>query len=365
MCFPLSLTAFIDFPYGVTFQTIRTPLLPLDNQHPGEDNFFLRANLQWMNVWSIQDNQFTIDGEEIQIEPHFRYAVSKTMQLGFSLPLVSRGGGILDFSIEKFHNYTGVTNAQRDRYKRNTFNVSYEPLGQYYLLFDPNLEAYYLRVTQERIYPRKSYDPPVAVKFLNGQVQRALVELYFPYLYPNDTEEIVISGEQTMGPSNPRVFVEQDFRLRGFFSRVKLGMQYRLPIPAPTLAANPGFDTSLFVVLQRELIPRLLNARLGIAYNWYQVKQYRFLRLRGEQSVWRPALDLHWQHWMFSAEYVFYSSPILDFGRLSEPTHQIAFVINYRKEDTQASFAVIENFLTYAATPDIGFHFSYERRFRF
>ena len=66
----------MDYPYGVGFQIIHLPLLPIDNVNPGKGKFSARVNVRQINVWSIQSNRFITDGEEGQLEPSLRYALT-------------------------------------------------------------------------------------------------------------------------------------------------------------------------------------------------------------------------------------------------------------------------------------------------
>jgi hypothetical protein len=59
-----SIHAYMDYPYGVGFQLINLPLLPIDNENPGKGKVSGRISTRLINVWSIQSNRFIIDGEE-------------------------------------------------------------------------------------------------------------------------------------------------------------------------------------------------------------------------------------------------------------------------------------------------------------
>ncbi|HNI25191.1 MAG TPA: hypothetical protein PLJ29_02450, partial [Leptospiraceae bacterium] len=55
-----SVHSFSDYSYGVNFQVIRSPLLPLDNPALEKGKISGRATIRYMNVWSRQKNYFMI-----------------------------------------------------------------------------------------------------------------------------------------------------------------------------------------------------------------------------------------------------------------------------------------------------------------
>jgi Protein of unknown function (DUF3187) len=138
------------FPYAASFQTVRVPLAAIDEdmlQHGGAG---ARISLAWMNVWSLSNDGYLIDGEETQAELTLRYQLSRNVQIGAALPYVVQGGGFTDAGIEAFHRATGVTQGERDRYPRNTINVSYELYGPYYWRIDADPARTLLRPLPRR-----------------------------------------------------------------------------------------------------------------------------------------------------------------------------------------------------------------------
>lgn len=361
----LPLYGFMDYPYGVNFQIIRTPLMPLDESNPGKDRFAVRTSLRWINVWSFQTNRFMVDGEEGQLDTSFRYAFNSRLQAGVSIPVVARGGGFMDQYVERFHQYTGVGNAKRDHYPRNTINVSYEPLGPYYYLIDNDPLTTYLRKFENRVYPRSIQDQPIDITNLQSKLAETFLSQYFPYINQNKTEDIPLVNIDMVTVSNPRIFWQYTLwkGKRKLFDQINIGTQHKIPGKSLNLTATPGWDSSLFLVFHKNILKEKLRFRFGISYTKFQITKYRVLDLKGHLWTFRPSLDVLLGKWTFTTEYVYFNSPVVNFGRLSSPTHQLGFSLQRYYHNHKLTFAAIENFITYSTTPDIGFLFSVERIF--
>ena len=345
-----AVSAFIDYPYAVTFQTIRLPLLPLDEDVSLENGsrWSLRLSSQWINVWSLQSNRFHIDGEEFDINPSLRYRFEDDSVFGVSLPVKSVGGGIMDDYIEGFHDAANVTQGQRDRYPRNKFNVSYEPFAEFYPLLDGDPLFTYMRQFDLRLYPRDRLDPPI--KNISNQTLTLL------------SEEIVNKSGDRANIGDPRIYYQKElWSGRRFIDRIHGGIQLKVPVYTDQLLGSPGLDTGLFLVLgKKDFIPDL-SWRLGISYTHFEMVKFLSLSLPDHQWVFRPALDYTLDsEWSLSLEYLYFSAPVKHFGRLSKPGHQVSFVLMRKSENHKLVYAVVENFGNYGVTPDIGFHFSIE-----
>ncbi|HMZ63472.1 MAG TPA: DUF3187 family protein [Leptospiraceae bacterium] len=360
---PKNIFSFMDYPYGVGFQMIQIPLLPIDNVNPGQGKFSMRVSGRLMNAFSLQTNRFIIDGEEGQIEPSLRYALSDYTQIGFSLPFMARGGGFLDHSIETFHRITGVTQGGRDHYPRNQFNISYEPLAQYYPLFDSTpLQAYLNRNFDQREYPRNSNDQPIQFSKQNDLIHNLVINKYYPYLNEYRTEDY-INNFNSVARGNPKLFFQTTVLKGSFwFDKITIGNQVRFATKTSELIGTPGNDVSIFGIYHKDWFDGRVNWKLGVSYTRFEFAKYRNLDLRKDEWTIRPSLTYNMdENWKLHFEYVYFPSTILRFGRLSEPAHQIGIGTSYKYKDYQLQFALFENLITYSITPDIGFLLSIEK----
>ncbi len=358
-----SLYAYMDYPYGVGFQIIQLPLLPIDNVNSGKGNFSGRINSRLINVFSIQSNRFIVDGEESQIEPNLRYALTDETQFGFSAPIISRGGGFLDKNIETFHRTTGVSQGGRDKYPRNEFNASYEPLSLYYPLLDKDLfESYVRRTNDFRSYPRNSTDPPINFPTHENEVRKLVINKYYPYLNEYKTEDS-IGNYDSIAQGNPKFFLQSTILKGSFwFDKITAGGQVRVPTRSVELIGTPGTDISVYAVYHKDWFDGKINFKFGVSYSQFEMHKYRNFDLRKNQWVFRPSLIYNInQSWKLHFEYVYFASPILHWNRLSTPAHQIGFGVSRSFDDYQLQFATFENIITYSNTPDIGFLISLEK----
>ncbi|MCE9599966.1 MAG: DUF3187 family protein [Spirochaetia bacterium] len=372
--------AYVDYPYAVNFQTIRSPLLPLGDEFEKTDSVNLRINLRWMNVWSYQRSQFLIDGEEVQLEPNLRWAISDTLQVGVSVPVVAHGGGALDSSIETFHKMVNVGQNYRNQYKRNTFNVSYEPLGRLYALSD-DLTQYTARNFDYRTYPRKTNDPPSPLRtspvpqaidqrsraFLEGNALEFLLASDQIYdLFPGirtSSEVIPVSGGSSSGPGDPKLNLQKILfgNLPGNTALVG-GFQFKLPAHTGTFLSTPGLDRGAFLTLQKQASPASPGFSAGWSYTAFSTRHFYSVRLPSKQWAFRAGFEVIVSSVKLITEYVYFSRPTIGMGHLSQDGHQVTLGLAWRQGRAENTIALIENMVHYGVTPDIGFVFSSELR---
>lgn len=360
---PNRIFSFMDYPYGVGFQMIQIPLLPIDNVNPGKGKISGRINTRLINSFSIQTNRFIIDGEEGQIEPSIRYATSDNTQIGFSLPFVARGGGFLDHSIETFHRVTGVSQGGRDHYSRNEFNVSYEPLANYYPYFDTNpIQTYLIRNYDFRQYPRNSDDQPLQFPSQNDPMRQIVISKYYPYLNEYKTEDF-LNNYNSITHGNPKLFFQSTVLKGNFlYDKITVGGQARFSTHSVDLIGTPGTDVSAFAIYHKDWFDGKINWKMGISFTRFEMARYRNLDLRRNEWALRPSITYNFTDvWKFNFEYVYFPSTILRWDRLSQPAHQIGIGTSYKVNDYQWQLALFENIITYSITPDIGFLVSLEK----
>ncbi|MCB1324947.1 MAG: DUF3187 family protein [Spirochaetales bacterium] len=343
----------LDYPYAVAFQTVRLVHTPVDETKLESGALSARLNLRWINVWSLQDERFLIDGEEFQAGTTLRYQLSERLQFGGSAVLIGHGGGSLDRMIEWFHRTTGVTQGQRDRYPRDRFNVSYEPYGPYYpLLKPPGPDD---RGPGNRSYPRSSLEPPVE---FSDQLRVLALASAVP-----EAEEIAGAGITRTGVGDPNVFAQLLlYESADWLERVNLGLNVKFAGRGAEQIVTPGTDVTASLSAGQAWIPGLLHSSLGVSYTHYRLQRYRELELPPGQWVVRPRLELRLNQITWFGEYVYFSRPVLDFGELSRDGHQVALGLVSHREQVDVTFAIVENFVTFGVTPDIGFQVSAEWR---
>ncbi|MDX1961301.1 MAG: DUF3187 family protein [Leptospiraceae bacterium] len=359
----IPLNAFSDYPYGVNFQVIRQPLLPLDNDSLKRGSISGRLTFRYMNVWSRQQNYFLIDGEEAQTEATLRYALLDRWTINGSFSYISQGGGMLDTTVERFHRYTGVTQGDRDRYPRDRMNVSYEPFGAYYGLIDNNPARTLLREFDSRIYPRSKDDPPITIEEVARSSFKDYIFLQRPELaFQETTEVIALRSQDRMGAGSPRAFTEFDLYSGKYLDKLKFGLQYKFPVRDSFLLASPGYDRSVFLVAGKSFMDKFYF-KLGISHTWFGETSYYQFSLPKTRWVLRNSLEYSLSKTsIVSLEYVVTESPFVNFGKLGKPTHQVGFGYKKLISNGTFTFGVVEDIINYATSPDIGFYASFEAK---
>lgn len=341
---------FAEYPYAVEFLNFRTPILPAASPSYEKSNQIIRLNMRWINVWSYQFNRFIVDGEEFQVEPSFSWKLSSRTSATGSIPLKLQGGGFLDSSIEWFHSATNVTQTHRDRFSRDRFNVSYEPLGKYYPFLDGNIVTTYLRQIEDISYPRDA--------------ATILLDANFPELSRNSAagkpgEFIAVSGYNRSGPGNPLFTVTHKLpdSLLGPGGWT-VGASIRPPLfGSKTHFRHSGMATSLFLVHEyRWNLPELFLIQVGVSYTAFEKTNFWFLKLPSSQVALRSSANLQMDPDLFvSLEYVYTGSSVKNMGHLSDPGHQVALSFQQVWNQSKITFGFVEDMIAYHSTPDIGF----------
>ncbi|MCB1137235.1 MAG: DUF3187 family protein [Leptospiraceae bacterium] len=349
--------AYIDYPYAATFQSIRMPALPRGAQRWREGEARIQFSAGWMNVWSIQSDRFILDGEEIRLNASMSYGLTDRFRIGVSAPYIIQGGGIFDHTIERFHSSFGITQGQRDRFPRNKFNASYEPLGPYYPYL-MRLERLLLDQYSPRLYPRTRSDPPLNLIL---DPESAYISGTRPDYWPEDN----LGAGNRSGHGELRFFLDYQVPIMAdlgilFLDSAVFSVQLAEEGSSSVVAGNTGRSFSASAVLRSsEMEGAYWN--LGLSYTVFERREFRLLQLPAQQWAVRPRIGYRMQGLDLFAEYVFLSRPVKDFGRLSDEGHQIALGFSRPVGSYRLEFAVIENLITYSTTPDIGLHISISR----
>jgi hypothetical protein len=77
----------------------------------------------WNNYFDVDPKRYTIDAETLRFTVGAAYGFTSHLELGASLPVSYRGGGILDRFIENFEGLLGVANEQRKQAPRNRYLI--------------------------------------------------------------------------------------------------------------------------------------------------------------------------------------------------------------------------------------------------
>ncbi|MBX7059777.1 MAG: DUF3187 family protein [Leptospirales bacterium] len=348
-----------DYPYALAFQTVRTPLLPATESALDAGEVRFRLSAAWANVWSIQDERFIVDGEELRTTATLRYGLGDRLQVGMQMPYIVQGGGTMDSFLEGFHRATGVTQGGRDRFARNTFNVSYEPYGKYYALLDDDPLRTYLRRFTPRPYPRQSAAGPTAplVGFPFGDIRDPL---FLSVRRPLSEEDNGASGKRS-GAGGPRLqLIYRLLQGAGDFNGLQAGLIYHMPGSSGALLDSLGAAAGAFLSGGWQL-DETLQMQLGLSYTRFSQHEFESLRLPVDQWSLRLRGDYQLRWLGLFAEYVVFTAPVRSDTELGRSGHTLGLGFSLQSGEIHYQAGVAENFLNYGTTPDFGLFFSVER----
>ena len=352
-----SLFAYNSYPYASLLQTFRQPLLPLDESI--EDSASARLTVNWMNVWAYSSGNYLIDGEELQTEAAVKYRFNN-ITAGISIPAVRQGGGVLDTTIERFHSLVNVTQSGRDHYPGDVINVSFEPLGRLYWLIDDDPLMTWLRSFDTRLYPRTIFNAPLSMNDIQNSLVMDYITIHYPELLMADVTEVVILSDARRATGNPRFFAEKSLVESRNFGKLSGGIQLKIPSAFVPLLTTPGWDKSVYAVYSRKLDP-LWSIKTGLSYTRFEFTSFNVFDMPDDQWVFRQELQYKFSKNMsLHGEYVYFTSPVLGWGKLSKPGHLVSFGISGKNDNITYRVAVIEDIVNFNNTADIGFNSSIE-----
>jgi hypothetical protein len=105
--------------------------LPAALEAPADGRFGFAAGVQWsntVNIDSLATEQMLVDEETVEVDLTAGRDVGD-WHLRATLPVIHRGGGVLDSFIEDWHRFFGMPQGQRPDRPRNAFAIEYQRDG--------------------------------------------------------------------------------------------------------------------------------------------------------------------------------------------------------------------------------------------
>jgi len=104
-------------------QILHLSLAPTSPRVLEEGSFRLKLNTAWTNDF-IDEPTYTIDTETRMLSFGLDYGVAPNFQLGIDVPVVWRGGGVLDSFIDSWHRAFGLPRGGRELVADNQYEIS-------------------------------------------------------------------------------------------------------------------------------------------------------------------------------------------------------------------------------------------------
>jgi len=84
----------------------------------------LKSYLAWSNTAIIED-RYTLDAESRELRTSLLHSFGQGLELGMDLPLLWRGGGVLDPAIDAWHRMLGMPRGDRPRMEHGDFELDW------------------------------------------------------------------------------------------------------------------------------------------------------------------------------------------------------------------------------------------------
>jgi len=88
-----------------------------------EGAYRIKLNTAWTNDF-IAEPEYTVDAESRMLVLGFDYGVAPNFELGIDIPILWRGGGVLDSFIDSWHRAFGLPRGSRDLVANNQYEIS-------------------------------------------------------------------------------------------------------------------------------------------------------------------------------------------------------------------------------------------------
>lgn len=83
-----------------------------------------RAQVAWSSDFNLVEGSYLIDAEIRTLQLEYYQGVGSGFEFGFRIPLVWKGGGTLDNSIDSFHRFFGFPEGGREKVPNNDYTVA-------------------------------------------------------------------------------------------------------------------------------------------------------------------------------------------------------------------------------------------------
>jgi hypothetical protein len=89
-----------------------------------------------LNVESSANESIHLDYENYRLNLSYQYGLNDNWNIKFDLPVIYQSGGFLDSSIDHWHDFFGLPEANRPFVARNQYNIDYTSQGQALIKLD-------------------------------------------------------------------------------------------------------------------------------------------------------------------------------------------------------------------------------------
>lgn len=322
ICFPLSGHSGEPYPcsanvgYGPLnvrgqspFQMLHLSLSPSAPSTLSAGKWEAQFLATWVNRWTISEGRYFIDNETLRMAARVKYGLTEHLQVGIEVPVLWRGGGIMDSMIDRFHKTFGLSRARRDEFPNNRFRVE--------------------------------FDHKDGSKFVMDEDDAGI-----------GLQDIVVSAQATMTCGN------------NYWPAMALGFSASLPTGKDEkLFGSGGSDLNVALILAKQVGNFYLYLNGG--YTRFGTNEIGGVELKEGQWTLFTGLEYRiWKKTSLILQNLINSAAAKDFFEFSEYTDEIAWGIKSEfSPGWMIEFAVIENIINFKNSPDFGVHAGVSYRF--
>ncbi len=263
----------------------------------------------WVNRWNISEGRFFIDNETLRLAAKLKYGMTERLQVGIEVPVLWRGGGIMDSMIDGFHKTFGLSRKRRDEFPENSFRVEFDQEDGSRFLLDED-------------------DTGIGL------------------------QDIVVSSQATLTCGGT------------FWPSLAAGLSISLPTGREEkLYGTTGFDLSLALLFAKRLDHLYLYLNGG--YTRFGTEDIGGVELKKDQWTLFSGLEYRlWKRTSLILQNLINSAVARDFFEFSEFTDEITWGIKSElSPGLVMEFSFIENIINFKNSPDFGLHFGMTYRF--
>jgi len=298
----------LNIPSQSPLQALRLGLAPAAPSTLAKGQKEVKARATWVNIWANEADYF-FDYEMLQTQVGLDYGLAETFQIGIGFETRSRFGGGMDSFIQEFHDLFDIDQNGRDEVPRGDFRFDIDPMDS---------------------------QPGVSLTSSDRGVFSSSAQLKFQHNISCGTE---------YWPAFAYTLVAQ------------------YEIESDDLEGGNPWDFALFLSASQRFWDFYVYGGLG--YTWFGREEFRGIELKDDQISGNFALE--WRAFARAsiiAQYLYSQGLAVDLGELSDASHEINIGFKWEcSPRVVLEFALIENFVTFANSPDFGVHGGVTLRF--
>ena len=179
---------------------VHTSLSPTSTEVLEKNHYKVRTALIWSNNLTLKEDQYIHDAETRVTPLELHWGLGGNLQASIKAPLIWRGGGLLDSTIDNWHQFFGMPRGERDKIEDNEFSLSginddgsiYDLHSDGFHLGDIDLSLKYLLTKGDNKMPAFSLIGTIRVPTAHGSYGQDSIDLLVGGLASKKWEDLTL-----------------------------------------------------------------------------------------------------------------------------------------------------------------------------